>query len=643
MADTSLVFNIIAKDKTRATFDKMKGTAAVAGAAIGLALAAGAMQALEQSKVTGVLAAQLGATGPESAAIGKTAGQLYAQGFGEDMPAVANAMKSAAQQGLVDVSKIGETASKETIASLMTVSQVVGEESSRVSAAVSTMLRTGMAGSAEEAMDLLVRATQGGVNKSEDLLDTVEEYSTLFRSLGLNGPQAMGLISQALQGGARNADQAADALKEFSIRAVDGSKTTAAGFKALGMDAETAQRAMARGGDFANETLGITLDKLRAIKDPVKQNTAGVQLFGTKWEDMREALLTMDVETAAKQMDGLKGATDKAGKAIGETAGAKLEKFKRAAQQALVDKLAAAIPYIEKTFGWLSRNSGWVVPLATGLGVLAGVIYSIVLATKIWTAVQTAFNIVMMMNPVGLIVLGIMLLIGVIVLIATKTTWFQDLWHAIWGKIGDPVKKVWAWIKDNWKLLLAIITGPIGLAVYFITKHWTSIKNGASGVWKWITGKFNSLVGFFKGLPKRVTSAVSGMWNGLKSSFKSAVNWIISKWNNLSFGISGGSFLGVSYPGMSIGTPDIPYLAKGGTATQGGSAIVGERGPELLNLPAGARVTPLTPGQKWGGGGGRMVIEIRSGGSRLDDMLVEILRNAIKARGGNVQVVLGRS
>ncbi|MFI7072045.1 hypothetical protein [Micromonospora sediminicola] len=40
--------------------------------------------------------------------------------------------------------------------------------------------------------------------------------------------------------------------------------------------------------------------------------------------------------------------------------------------------------------------------------------------------------------------------------------------------------------------------------------------------------------------------------------------------------------------------------------------------------------------------GGRTVIELRSGGSRLDDLLVELLRRAIADRGGNVQAVLGR-
>ena len=36
------------------------------------------------------------------------------------------------------------------------------------------------------------------------------------------------------------------------------------------------------------------------------------------------------------------------------------------------------------------------------------------------------------------------------------------------------------------------------------------------------------------------------------------------------------------------------------------------------------------------------VIRIDSSGSRLDDLIVELLRKAIRAQGGNVQLVLGR-
>lgn len=87
----------------------------------------------------------------------------------------------------------------------------------------------------------------------------------------------------------------------------------------------------------------------------------------------------------------------------------------------------------------------------------------------------------------------------------------------------------------------------------------------------------------------------------------------------------------------------------GGAATggpRGGLTWVGEQGPELVRLPGGSTVIPAgqsaTMAAQGGGGGGGMVLEIRSGGSRMDDLLVELLRNAVRSRGGNVQTVLGK-
>ena len=50
--------------------------------------------------------------------------------------------------------------------------------------------------------------------------------------------------------------------------------------------------------------------------------------------------------------------------------------------------------------------------------------------------------------------------------------------------------------------------------------------------------------------------------------------------------------------GKGINIPEIPKLAKGGTIATAGAAIVGEAGAELLELPRGARVTPLNNDNK---------------------------------------------
>jgi hypothetical protein len=91
--------------------------------------------------------------------------------------------------------------------------------------------------------------------------------------------------------------------------------------------------------------------------------------------------------------------------------------------------------------------------------------------------------------------------------------------------------------------------------------------------------------------------------------------------------------------------------ALGGPVKANQPYIVGEHRPELFvpktdgvivpSVPKAPRTGFATPGAS--GGGTAMVLEIRSGGSRLDDAIVEIIRRSVRVSGGgNVQVALGR-
>ncbi|MFI9079115.1 phage tail protein [Streptomyces sioyaensis] len=75
--------------------------------------------------------------------------------------------------------------------------------------------------------------------------------------------------------------------------------------------------------------------------------------------------------------------------------------------------------------------------------------------------------------------------------------------------------------------------------------------------------------------------------------------------------------------------------------------LVGEQGPEVVDLPYGSRVRSNPDSRRMAaagaGGGGSVVLELHSGGARLDDLLIEIIRKAVRVRGGDVQFVLGRA
>lgn len=87
----------------------------------------------------------------------------------------------------------------------------------------------------------------------------------------------------------------------------------------------------------------------------------------------------------------------------------------------------------------------------------------------------------------------------------------------------------------------------------------------------------------------------------------------------------------------------VGQAATGGVRSN--RVLVGEQGPEVVDLAPGSYVhsNPDSERLAAGGGsaGGRVVLELRSSGSRTDDFLIDLIRRAVRARGGDVQAVLG--
>ncbi|GCD94078.1 phage tail tape measure protein [Embleya hyalina] len=317
---------------------KLVAGAAVAGVAAGAALFKGMSEAMDQEKANDVLAAELGASPEMAREFGGIAGHLFSRAYGENITEVNDALRGVWSQGLVDEDAAGADIERVT-ARAMDATTILREDIGKTTSTAGQMIKTGIAKNAEEAFDILVRGAQQGVNKSEDLLDTFNEYPTQFRKLGLDATTAMGLLSQGLKNGARDSDLVADALKEFSIRAIDGSKGASDAYKALGLDAEAMTAKIARGGPEASAGLQTVLDRLRAMKDPVEQNAAAVGLFGTQSEDLGKALYALDPSTAVAAMGDVAGAADRAGKTLHDNASTKIEAFKRKLTQAFVETL----------------------------------------------------------------------------------------------------------------------------------------------------------------------------------------------------------------------------------------------------------------------------------------------------------------
>jgi hypothetical protein len=512
------------ESKFKSFGDKVTKLTLAIGLAAGAALAAGVLDAMGREAVGAKVAAQLGGSTEDAKMYGKVAGKLYSEGWGESIEAIGDTLKIVAQAHILPDGTPQEL--EDTARAAQILADVFGQEVEGSVRAVQQLIRNGLVPSAQEGFDLIASGIQGGLDKSGDLLDTINEYSTEFRELGLNGYQAFGLLQQAVQGGARDTDTAADALKEFAIRSKDASKTSIDGFKSLGLNAQQMTTAFAKGGESAANGLDLVIGKLKAVKDPVEQNRIAVELFGTKAEDLGNALFAMDLDTAGAAFDNAAGAISRAGKAAGQTDTAKLEQFKRQAEQAAAALGAQLIPYLEATGKWIQKNEAWIKPLVIVLGGLAVAITAVNLAQKAWaateaawtvvtkgmTAVQWLFNTALLASPITWIVIAIVALIAVIVLIATKTDWFQKLWKWAWGGIKTAALAVWGWIQNTlWPGIKAVFEGIASVAMWLWHNVFEPVWNGILAVIAYVvrivTSYFNLIAYGF-----RVTVGAAAQW-----------------------------------------------------------------------------------------------------------------------------------
>ena len=145
---------------------------------------------------------------------------------------------------------------------------------------------------ADESFNLIAEGKKQGLDFSNELLDNVNEYSVQFKKLGLSAEDMFNIFKVGSENGAFNLDKIGDAVKEFSIRAIDGSNTTVDGFKRIGLNADEMAKKFANGGDVAKQAFIEVVNRLGSMDDKVSQSIAGVDLFGTMWEDLGPTVIS---------------------------------------------------------------------------------------------------------------------------------------------------------------------------------------------------------------------------------------------------------------------------------------------------------------------------------------------------------------
>lgn len=348
------------------------------------------------------------------------------------------------------------------------------------------------------------------------------------------------------------------------------------------------------------KTSAIQLGK--ALNNPIKGMTA-LQRVGVTFTDAQKAQVAAMVkagDTMGAQKLILAELNKEFGgsaEAAGKTLPGQINILKQEFSNFAGVLVGTVIPPITDVLKLFMSHQEVIVPLVAVFGTLAAAVVAVSLATKAWnaiqliakgatiawTAVQWLLNAALTANPIGLVVLAVGALVAAFVLAYTKVKVFRDAINTAFDAVLGAAKAVFNWLKSNWPLIAAILTGPIGIATLAIVKNWDRITDGVRAAVGFVKDAFNDLLGFIGGLVGKVARVASSVADAIKAP----INAVISAWNGLEFHVPKvdipkvhipglGTIGGGSIGGETIGFPNIPTLARGGVIATPTLAMVGE-------------------------------------------------------------------
>ena len=318
---------------------------------------------LESDSAVGSFAVKTGTAASDMGQYKDIINDIYESGNGESLSNVSDTMALVVQQ----FGDLNDADLSDIIENLFTMESYFGYDAQEQLRAVK-MLMDQFGVSSDEAFSMMIQGSQQGLDKNGDLLDSIIEYAVHYQQLGYDADDFFNSLANGTASGTFSVDKLGDAMKEFGIRTKDTADSTTEGFSLIGLDADEMREKFSQGGETARQATEDTLTALFQMDDQVKMNQAGVDLFGTMWEDLGaagvKALMNVNgnITTSKKTLEevdkikfnGVERRTESLGR-----------KFKTEITQPIFDK---AMPKLESAMDYVSNNMDHIIDTIKKVG-----------------------------------------------------------------------------------------------------------------------------------------------------------------------------------------------------------------------------------------------------------------------------------
>lgn len=393
-----------------------------------------------------------------------------------------------------------------------------------------------------------------------------------------------------------------------------------------------ADMAQAMGTDLKSTAIQVG----KALQDPINGVTA-LQRVGVRLSDSQKALVENLVKSG-RTMDAQKvilkelktefgGSADAAGNTFSGSL-AKLQNTFNDLMENIGQGIATSLsPFVSKVAEFVTNNGPQIQATITNImnvfGQLMGIVYQF--GVTVWpilsNALQASIPVVKALfdawvayaqywaNILGPVVQTVATFFVQWILPALRDLWstiqvqlmpvLRDLWTQI-GPILTPVLKFLAEVLGG-ALIVALLAavGALKLLVLIVA----GVADGVAKFIATIKSMADQVVQGFNNMVNGIRNAVGGVYDAIVSPFRNAFNWVRDNANKIGDSVKniGGGF-----------KIDLPHFAGGVQNFSGGMAVVGENGPELVNLPGGSDVIPNNKIGSVSGGSTTINISINS-------------------------------
>lgn len=403
-----------------------------------------------------------------------------------------------------------------------------GYDSGEMTRTMNQLMKTyGITG--EQALDMIIKGQQDGIDKNGNMLDSFNEYAPMFKQLGFSANDMYGILSSGAKNGIYDVDKIGDAAKEMGLRFTGASKGMKDAFKENGISFDDYQKKIKKGGSEGAKAMSDLAKKVLSIEDATKRQALATEIFGTQYEDTGDALLKTfaEAETGINNTDGAMQKAVDTQKENASTFGAMQSQFKD-----MFEEIGKALePLITLIGDVAAKFTEWLKAHPMIAQIVAGVLLIITVVGGLLAIIGTVVAVVVpILSLIGTLTAGITLpILGIIAAIAAVIAIVVLLWQN-WDQVCQWCSQAWTnlctWISEKWNGFTTWISESLSSIANWFSEKFEQCKT-------WAIEKLQALLQWICELPGKIWQGIVSIGQFFADCFEQAKTRATEKINNL--------------------------------------------------------------------------------------------------------------